>query len=315
METLGTYTLSAPLSCKNGGCSMWGFGEKNGKTYFIKQFLSPKHPANDTLSSTANIERRKKACAAFESNKTAIYQAINENSDGNLVRIEAFFRVDSLYYVAMKKINALPWDIAKVASLSESEKRRLCAVIAHAIACLHKGHVIHADLKHDNILFTKTPAEHVTAKIIDFDSGFLEGAPPANGEEIIGDQIYFSPEACKSFMGEPTTFTCRMDVFSLGILFHQYFSNELPVVDPAFGRYVGMAVSKGYPVILSDKLPEDIRELLFRMLQAEPEMRPTAMDVYDHLCKSIGFYNSSHSHSSIQSSTQQPNPFRRAGNL
>ena len=93
MEKLGSYLLTGHLTSQNSGYSVWGFGKKNGRDFFIKQFLSPKYPDNDTVSSPASIEKRRKRCERFEQKKSAIYRMINENSDGNAVRIEEFFRL------------------------------------------------------------------------------------------------------------------------------------------------------------------------------------------------------------------------------
>lgn len=283
MEKLGSYELTGHLTSQNSGYSVWGFGKKNERDFFIKQFLSPKYPDNDTVSSAASVEKRKKKCERFEQKKTSIYRMINDNSDGNAVRIEEFFRVESKYYISMRKIDALEWGVDTIAALTDKEKRFLCSVIAHGIAGLHNGHVVHADLKHDNILFMKTASGCVTAKIIDFDSGFLETDPPTDGEEIVGDQVYFSPEACKTFMGESPALTCKMDIFALGVLFHQYFTGALPGYDTNLGNYAGEAVARGGTATVSADIPADVRTLLEKMLDADPDKRPTALEVYASL--------------------------------
>ncbi|MBR4308606.1 MAG: protein kinase [Oscillospiraceae bacterium] len=283
MEKLGSYELTGHLTSQNSGYSVWGFGKKNGRDYFIKQFLSPKYPHNDTVSSPASLEKKKKKCAKFERSKTALYQMINDNSDGNAVRIEEFFRVESKYYISMRKIDSLELTVGEIASMTEEEKRFHCGIIAHAIHGLHKGHVVHADLKHDNILFMKSRNGSVTAKVIDFDSGFLETDPPADGEEIVGDLVYFSPEACLTFMGEEPELTCKMDIFALGVLFHQYFTGELPDFDPEAGSSAGEAVARGGEIRLRGSLPEDVHQLLSRMLRPDHRERPTAAEVYEIL--------------------------------
>lgn len=280
MEKLGSYELTGHLTSQNSGYSVWGFGKKNGRDFFIKQFLSPKYPDNDTVSSAASIEKRKKKCEKFEQKKASIYRMINDNSDGNAVRVEEFFRVESKYYISMRKIDSLEWGVDTIAGLTGKEKRFLCSVIAHGIAGLHKGHVVHADLKHDNILFMKSSSGYVTAKIIDFDSGFLETDPPTEGEEIVGDQVYFSPEACKTFMGGSPELTCKMDIFALGVLFHQYFTGVLPGYDTSLGNYTGEAVANGSAIMVSTEIPDDVHSLLVKMLDADPHNRPTALEVY-----------------------------------
>lgn len=283
MENLLGYSLDEALTNHNAGYSMWGFARKDGKDFFIKQFLSPKYPYNDTVSSPERIEKRKNQCRAFADQKIAVYSALNQNSDGNDVRVFDFFRVQSRYYIAMPKIEALPWTIETIAALPLNQKKRLCMLIAHAIAGLHKGGLVHADLKHDNILYTETANGCVTAKIIDFDSGFLETDPPANGEEIVGDFHYFSPEAHKRMRGEEAELTCKMDVFALGVLFHQYFSGSLPGFDHSRSTCPGEAALDGLPLEISEDIPEDMAELLKNMLAADPAERLSAQQVYEAL--------------------------------
>lgn len=280
MEKLGHYELIGHLSSQNSGYSVWGFGRKDGKDYFIKQFLSPKHPEGDTVSSPDRLAKKYRQCAQFERQKVALYHALNENSDGNAVRVCEFFRIESKYYIAMPKIEALPLTVEEVAALPEPAKRRLCGIIAHSLASLHRGRIIHADLKHENILFTRAPGGSITAKVIDFDSSFLETAPPPPGEDIVGDLVYFSPEACASIWGMEAQLSCKMDIFSLGVLFHRYFTGALPFFDEEQCSYAGEAVAKGLPLSVAQDLPEDLKQLLQRMLSADPQKRPDAQEVF-----------------------------------
>lgn len=283
MEKLWHYLPDSGFTNRNAGFSMWCFGKRKGKDYFIKQFLSPKYPTNPEEMSEKKLASKQKECEEFVRQKTALYKTLNRFSDGNDVRVTEFFRVDSRFYIAMEKINALPWTVESVAALDEQEKRRLCAIIAHAVAALHKGGMVHSDIKHDNILFTETAEGVVTAKIIDFDGSFLESSPPSMEEEVTGDTNYFSPEVCARAYGEERSLTCKLDVFALGVLFHQYFSGQLPGFAQESAYSPGEAVLRGEPLALSKDLPEDIASLIGQMLLEKPEERPTAEQVFESL--------------------------------
>lgn len=283
MEMLGAYELTGHLTSQNSGFSLWGFGRKNGREYFIKQFLSPKYPVDDKMSSPQRLAKLQKKCQRFEQRKKALYEALNCYSDGNAVRIEEFFRIETKYYISMRKIEQLHWEVEQITALAEPQRRFLCAIIAHAVAGLARAGIVHADLKHDNVLFMRSNSGTVTAKVIDFDSGFLESDPPGEGEEIVGDLVYFSPEACKTFMGIPTELSCKMDVFALGILFHQYYTGTLPEFDPSLGGCAGEAVAKGGKVTISDDMPQDVHDLLVAMTDPDPHKRPSALETYAKL--------------------------------
>ncbi|MCQ2418550.1 MAG: protein kinase [Clostridia bacterium] len=280
MGMLWQYKMVGNMGNQNAGYSMWGFAQNNGKDFFVKQFLSPKYPVNDKESSPERIQKKIDKCNRFIEEKKKIYAVVNASSDGNDVRIQEFFRVGSKFYISMEKINALPWTIEDISKMELPAKRRLCAIIAHSIAALHSGGLIHADIKHENILFTKTPAGTETAKVTDFDSAFLESDPPAPDEEIIGDWLYFSPEVWARMGGEPAALTCKMDVFALGVLFHQYFSGKIPEFDQEKFHTPGQAAKGGGALRLSDELPEDVKTLLAAMLSKEPDERPTSREVF-----------------------------------
>lgn len=324
MEMLGNFELTGSLGSQNSGYSLWGFGKRGGDTFFIKQYLSPKYPDNDTVSSPKSVERKRKACAAFEEKKRKLYQVVNQFSDGNAVRVREFFRVESKYYIATKKVDALALDVSEIAAFSMEQKKRLCSIIAHSIASLHDGGLVHADLKHDNILFVHSPAGLVTAKIIDFDSGFLESDPPQPGEEIIGDLVYFSPEALRSMAGEEVALTCKMDVFALGVLFHQYLTGELPYFDPECFCFPAEAAANGGNVWVSENIDSELAGMLQSMLHPEAECRPTAWQVYEALRGPKDADRDTLEHVSASSirgeavpaeSTSRSNPFFRPGDL
>lgn len=283
LEMLGDYRLTTQLTSQNSGFSVWGYGIKQGKEYFIKQFLSPKYPENDNISSPQRLQKRLKLCEDFEYSKRRLYQTLNRCSDGNALRVHEFFRVGPNYYISTQKITAPSWDIERIAALRDVDKRRICATIAHAVASFHEGGLVHADLKHTNILFSHGASGIMTAKVIDFDSSFLETSPPLPGEEIIGDQVYFSPEACLHIWGEEVPLTCKMDVFALGVLFHQYFTGKLPEFDRENFCYPGEAVANGELLTLAPELPAPLAQLLGSMLSPDPQDRPAAAEVFEAL--------------------------------
>ena len=278
-EVCMQYMMDRPFTNEGAGCSLWCFGTKDGRPYFIKQFLAPKYPVAGSDIPQNQREKRLRKCQNFIDKKLAVYNALNTGSDGNDVRVRDFFRVGTRFYIAMDKVDSLEWTSEDVHRQSDEDRRRLCAVITHAIWGLHRNRLVHADLKHENILYTRTPAGAVTAKVIDFDNSYLESDPPAP-DDIVGDINYYAPETCARLNGAELSLTCQVDIFALGVLFHQYFTGKLPGYSQDKFPCPGLASLNGETLELDSSLPEDVAKLLASMLLSEPTERPTAWEVF-----------------------------------
>ena len=97
--------------------------------------------------------------------------------------------------------------------------------LADAIGEVHHEHIIHKDVKPQNILINPLTK---TLKIIDFDiATFLsrELQEVVNPEQIEGSLPYISPEQTGR-MNLPIDY--RSDIYSLGVTLYQLFTKKLP---------------------------------------------------------------------------------------
>ena len=143
----------------------------------------------------------------------------------------------------------------------------------HCLGRLHQRGIVHADIKLDNILFRRLPSGKVTGKLIDFDNCFWEKQPPRPDEEIHGDLVYMAPETFVMMQNEAGTIDRAIDVFALGIVFHQIFTGKLPVFDTTKYDYPFEAVLDGAKLGISEVIPDQWRQLIARMTEAIPERR------------------------------------------
>lgn len=279
MDTVNGYQIRKPFSSENAGFCRWAIGEKHGRAYFIKEFLSPKYPADDCGLSEKTIAKKRAECEKFYNRKAKLYQAIQQCRTGNVVIIQDFFREGSKYYAVTEQVKAENLSLSQIAALPENKKMTLIRAILYSFSVLHSKAIVHSDVKPDNILVKRTENGFYTGKIIDFDASFLETEAP---EEIAGDQVYLAPETRRRMMEEPVSVTAKADIFALGILFHQYWCGELPGCPKEYD-YLFEAVLDGAEVTLSEKLPEGLREQIGRMLLENPERRPGAEQILREL--------------------------------
>lgn len=281
-EVLNQYLLETEFQNQNAGFSRWAFAVKGGEKYFIKEFIDPVYPMDDSLDERLRM-RRIADCREYENRKTRFYSVLNENSDGNIVRIQELFRADSHYYIVMPRIEKEIPLSEIVRNYSFEDRVLLCRIVAHSMMQIHKAHIVHADIKDTNVLVHESAGGKLVGKVIDFDCGFFEDEVPESEEDLGGDQIYLAPEACLFLCGESVKLSCKMDVFSLGLLFHQYLVGELPGFDEEEYDYAHEAVLDDQELKISERLPEELQTVLHKMLQEDPDKRCTMAEVYSNL--------------------------------
>lgn len=279
MDIINGYQIREPFTSENAGFCRWAIGEKDGRDYFIKEFLSPKYPADNCGLSEKTIAKKRAECEKFYDRKAKLYQAVQQCRTGNVVIIQDFFRDGTKYYAVTEKVEPEKMGISQIAALPENKRMTLIRAILYSFSVLHSKAIVHSDVKPDNILVKRTENGFYTGKIIDFDASFLETDVP---EEIAGDQVYLAPETRRRMMEEPVSVTTKADVFALGILIHQYWCGELPGCPEGY-NYLFEAVLDGMEVTLSEKLPKTLTDQIRQMLQADPEKRPEARQVLQAL--------------------------------
>lgn len=278
---INNYSFDKPLASDNSGFSKWGIGLRGGKTYFVKEFLSPVYPVEDAVFTEKKKRERIRLCQSFVEDKTDLYAALREASDGHVITVEQFFRVGAKFYISTRAVTDPILSVADISGGAFIDQLRLCCSIAHSMAGVHEKRIIHADIKPDNILIVRR--DGLRANIIDFDCSFFEQKSPKLGEDLNGDLVYLSPEGFLHIAGIESNLSCKMDVFASGLLFCQYFTGKLPGFDTAEYQYAYESVLDDHPLDLHDVGNEDCRRLLGQMLEKDPDDRPDMKDVFQTL--------------------------------
>lgn len=272
-----------------GGRSKVTFAEKSGKVFFIKEFLAPKYPLPGSPGSEKTKERKKRDCLEFERHHKDLNSAIGRKCSfgGNLVFAVDFFRYGACYYKVTEKVDISSISPDCISRLDFDKILIISKSVAHSVKILHDLKIVHGDLKPDNILIKKVPAGY-SGKLIDFDDSFFEKHPPKNREELVGTPEYYSPEQYAYISDEDEiiagdTLTCKSDIFTLGIIFHEYFAGEKPSFDAKYGS-IYSAVANGGSIHISSTIPsDDIKRLIVSMLSINAEDRPDIDEVFKTL--------------------------------
>lgn len=271
-----------------GGMSKISFAERGGKEYFIKEFLSPKYPTEDSPGSEKIKAQKRKACEEFERHHRELNSLIGTKVSlgGNLVYAVAFFREGSSYYKVNEKVDTSSLSLKEISSLPTDSINIIARSVCHSVGILHDLNIVHGDLKPDNILIQQTARDTFIGKLIDFDDSYFSQRPPVNREAIVGTPEYYSPELAAYLMDEDEeisaeTLTLASDIFTLGIILCEYYTGEKPIFDVAMPTW--QAVEKSKSLSFAKELHPDLDALLRSMLALKPSERPNIRKVQNTL--------------------------------
>lgn len=278
------YRINGELRSDNAGNSVWGSATKNGRKYFIKQL---KETYYDIPYSQATVFQREdmEASKKFYERMKKLYALVKNSDNGNLIAPVEFIRKDGHYYLITEWIEQ-SGSFGEIKNLPPPHRHVLMKVLAYSLCGLAGNNIVHNDLKPDNLCIKETATGAKTLKIIDFDNGFIQGDYP---EIIGGSQSYMSPEVfirtAQDEQGaeERIDITPQSDIFSLGIIFHEILTGELPASSNPDIQYIGLAVGHGCPVKLWSGLNVNYSNLIKKMLSVEPAERPSAEETFNIL--------------------------------
>src|SRR5207249_1316238 len=146
--------------------------------------------------------------------------------------------------------------LERAGKLSPREALQIVPQICEALQFAHEEGIVHRDIKPENILVDKKGR----VKIADFGIAKILGREAELGltetRGVLGTPQYMAPEQVE----RPQAVDHRADIFSLGVVFYEMLTGELPL-----GRFAPP----------SRKVQVDVRldEVVLRTLEKEPEQR------------------------------------------
>lgn len=280
-EVLSGYRIITPPTNAGGGMSQWSFAERDGQEFFFKMFLAPKFPLEGSPGSAGAKARKRDTCLAFEERHLEIAQRLRRAApgSGNLVIPLDFFRVDATYVKITNRVHAVTEP--RVDQMEPRQRLVFLRSLSYSLQLLHEQHVVHGDLKPDNVLVQEAGPGLYAAMLIDFDEGYIIGKPPS-AEFIVGDPSYYSPELLRYIKRDERlpddALSTASDMFSFGLLLHWYLTGTSPGFDHGVAKYPAEALLMRQELDVS-KAPAAMWELLSRLLDIVPSKRPSIAEV------------------------------------
>ncbi len=196
----------------------------------------------------------------FSDRFTREARALAKLNHPNIVMVYDFGQMNGQPYFIMEFVDGLNLrQLEHEGKLNPAQALQIVPQICEALQFAHDAGIVHRDIKPDNILLDKKGR----VKIADFGIAKIvgPGADPAIPvtQGIIGTPHYMAPEQ----MNRPQSVDHRADIFSLGVVFYEMLTGELPL-----GKF-------GPPSSGPKGLRVDVRldEVVFRALEREPDRR------------------------------------------
>jgi tRNA A-37 threonylcarbamoyl transferase component Bud32 len=176
----------------------------------------------------------------------------------NIVTVYDFGETGGLYYILMEFVAGQNLrQLLRAGALSEARMLRIVAQVCDALQYAHDEGVVHRDIKPENILLDARGQ----VKIADFGLAKLVGLAPGplsltGSQDVLGTVYYMAPEQ----LLRNQDVDHRADLYSLGVVFYEMLTGELPV-----GRFASPGQRTGVDARLD--------AIVLRALESKPEHR------------------------------------------
>ncbi|HEX8796148.1 MAG TPA: protein kinase [Polyangiaceae bacterium] len=226
------------------------------------------------------LREARAACAVRHPSVVAVHDVL-ELEDGSPVMVMDLLVGESMAQ-RLERERALPL----------SEVARLMVPVCAGVGSAHALGIVHRDLKPDNIFLCDEVDGTAGVKVLDFGIAKLtatEGDAAHTGAStntgvLLGTPYYMAPEQ----MFAEKNIDHRADLWAIGVILYEALSGKRPTQAENVGQILKViARDKIVPLRrLAPSVPEPVLDLVGRLLEVEPEQRPSDLrEVVDVLSK------------------------------
>lgn len=162
--------------------------------------------------------------------------------------------------------------------LDEARLRRTFLKLAQGVQALHAAHILHRDLKQENVLCT--PEERVVLLDFGLSKVLRRTAPSRQTGDLVGTPAAMAPELWRGVPESPAS-----DWYSVGVMLYEALSGRLPFTAADARLQLADKLNQPPPPVseLIEGAPADLEALCLELLEREPAARPTGEEVLERL--------------------------------
>ena len=200
----------------------------------------------------------------------------------NIVNVYDVGEDNDIYYIVMELVEGITLKkyIEKKARLSVKESVSIAIQVSMGIEAAHNNHIIHRDIKPQNIIISKDGKVKVT------DFGIAKAATSNTiTSNVMGSVHYTSPEQARGGYSDE-----KSDIYSLGITLFEMLTGRVP-----FNGDTTVAIAIKHiqepmpsPREYVPEIPVSVEQIVFKCTQKSPDRRYQKMaEVIDDLKRSL----------------------------
>lgn len=190
-----------------------------------------------------------------------------------IAKIYEVGEMENAHYIIMEYLKEMNLhELIKAGKrLSVDETVKIIYKTCEALKCVHEANILHRNLKPGNIFIDNADGE-ISVKIADIGIAQIREFNIEDKNEIVETLFYMPPEqsgAIKRAVDE------RSDLYSLGVVFYQLLTNELPFVGDNINSIIYKHAAKMPENLtkINSNIPEIIEKMVLKLLEKEPENR------------------------------------------
>lgn len=189
------------------------------------------------------------------------YEIINGLNHSNIIKTFGFYFGDNDEHKPSILLEFVPLNLNNVVKkMTEIERVTTIFEISTALKALHEAHLIHKNLKPENILIS----DDKHAKVSDF--GFLK-----ENTDDFGTQKFMAPELLNNF----TNYTEKVDVYSFGVIVFFILTKGM------YPKITIDDVRNGQKAPIPNNLNMVSKHLINLCWKTEPEERPSFSEIIE----------------------------------
>ncbi|NWS52925.1 KKCC1 kinase, partial [Chunga burmeisteri] len=282
---LNQYKLQSEIGKGSYGVVKLAYNENDDKYYamkvlskkkLLKQYGFPRRPPPRGSKASSGEQPKPMAPLDRVYQEIAILKKLDHVNIVKLIEVLDDPAEDNLYMVTHPLPNRPVMEVPSDQPFSEEQARLYFRDVVLGIEYLHYQKIIHRDIKPSNLLL----GDDGHVKIADFGvSNQFEGND-AQLSSTAGTPAFMAPEAIsdtgKSFSGK------ALDVWAMGITLYCFVYGKCPFIDEYILGLHNRIKNKPVEFPEEAQISEELKELILRMLDKNPETRITVPEIKVH---------------------------------